>query len=772
MAAETEREAIKIPSCLPDELSEELMFGRLQEIQQVTEAIQSGSVSVVWITGAPGFGKTTVASKAARELNKLESERAILFCSLRCTKRFHDAAILMTLTCSKNQAHMSEKPKQWLLNWSKQQVSKVTFVLDNADDVLEHDDTNDFLNLLEEMKRFSENKTTFIITSRKAYTTVSPESTKIVRLASLPAEEAKKVLLSRVPDQENRKILRKVNKLAELCGFVPLALCIAGSSLSADYNEDEFIRGLEEEPSEVLQDNRRSTDQSSVEKSISRSFEVLDELEQKALVLLSVFPGSFTSDAAKSLITDCATSAKSVRILKELKNRSLVEQLKPCRYQVHQLIQTFVQKIGSEKYPGLLDRGKELACAHFIRRFTDNAKLYWGKDTCKEALDSFSEDRHNFEYFFTSGLELNKQTFVSNLLQNCMYLEKCVLPDVYVKMLESFLKLIDSSSQPKPFVELLCLLGHEYRKSGDRFNYERSMERAKEIYTKNRQEFKKDPVSEVYYCNSNARFLSENWKNELLRQESDHSLGICNLSDKLRFHPEKAATLMYAGVFAKRRHEFQEARNKLEEALALFEKCLGKHLMTAECMKNIADFYLELHQRNIRLSDREDPTGEEKHELKKSHEHYEKVLSMMRELGVDVHKEIVLTLKNFAVCQRRQGNLKEATGLLQKAESVVESELDKRDHMWKVMIKIQWALLYDEKHQKGEEESEEKAITLMKEGLEMALRLGQQIHKLNSRIDILLFIERFPDEFPEDEFPRSDKRATGIINASNISSQK
>ena len=235
----------------------------------------------------------------------------------------------------------------------------------------------------------------------------SPESTKNVRLASLPEEEAKKVLLSRVPDQENRKKLSKVNKLAKLCGFVPLALRIAGSSLSADYNKVEFIRGLEEEPSEVLQDNRRSTDQSSVEKSISRSFEVLDKLEQKALVLLCVFPGLFNSDAAKSLITDCTTSAKSAPVLQELRDRSLVEQLKPCRYQVHQLIQTFVQKIGSEKYPGLLDRRKELACTHFISRFTDNAKQYWGKDTCKQAVDSFSEDRHNFEYFFTQGVELN-----------------------------------------------------------------------------------------------------------------------------------------------------------------------------------------------------------------------------------------------------------------------------------------------------------------------------------------------------------------------------
>ena len=169
--------------------------------------------------------------------------------------------------------------------------------------------------------------------------------------------------------------------MVELCSFVALALCIAGSLLSEVYNEDEFIRSLEEEPSDALQVGQRSTDQTSVEKSIKSSFEVLDELEQRALVLLCAFPGSFNSDAAKSLITDCTTSAKSLSILLELKERSLVEQLRPRKYHVHPLIQTFVPKIASEKYPGLLNRGKKLACAHFISRLADNANLYWSKDT-------------------------------------------------------------------------------------------------------------------------------------------------------------------------------------------------------------------------------------------------------------------------------------------------------------------------------------------------------------------------------------------------------
>ena len=138
-----------------------------------------------------------------------------------------------------------------------------------------------------------------------------------VRLPCLPPEEAKQTFLSRVSDLENRKKLTKVDKLVELCGFVPLALCIAGSLLS-HYDEDELIKSLQDEPSDVLQVGRRPTDQTSVQKSIKRSFENLNEVEQKALVLLCVFPGSFNSDAAKALIAHCTTNAKAVSVLQEL----------------------------------------------------------------------------------------------------------------------------------------------------------------------------------------------------------------------------------------------------------------------------------------------------------------------------------------------------------------------------------------------------------------------------------------------------------------------
>ena len=739
---ETEQESIKVPSCLPDELSEELMFGRLQEIKQVTEAIQSESVSVVWITGGPGFGKTTVANKAAHELSSFDCERAVLFCSLRSTKSLSEAAMLMVLACSKNQTQPPENPQYWLLNWSKQQSSKVTFVLDNADEVLEDSDcVKEFLNLLENMRRLSRQNVTFIITSRMACNT---PSSKNVRLSCLPAEEAKQTFLSRVPDLENRTKLSKsskVEKLVKLCGFVPLALCIAGSLLS-HYDEDELIKSLEDEPSDVLQVGRRSTDQTSVQKSIKRSFENLNEVEQKALVLLSVLPGSFNSDAAKSLIASCTTNAKAVSVLQELIDRSLVEQLRSCRYQVHQLIQTFVQGIASDKYPGLLDRGKKLACAHFISRLADNANLYWKKDTCQKSVDSFNEDRHNFEYFLQvytgMGREIEDQeilkscrTFLDDFPQKCMYLEMCVLPRFYVSILERLLVTFDSETEPVHRLELLCLLGHEARKVRDTENrYDAFMEEARKLYEDKGSDFEANPLSEVIYLNSFARFLSEKKVPDEPKKVYLKSLQICE--KKIPEHPERAATLLFAGRLDKRRKEKKEAAQKIKQAWQLFKKCLGEHFMTAQCLKDFADLLF---------------FSGNKTELDKALLYYQKALEMMEKLGMDDRKESILTLKNYGVCHKNKGNFEEARNLLEKAERVAERELDE-DHMWKVMVKSEQALLYEEEEKKDQME------VAMKAGLEMCYRLGQTVEQLGNKHLIRKILKDNPQLFPEKQYPR------------------
>ena len=394
--------------------------------------------------------------------------------------------------------------------------------MDNADDVLESGEPAEFTRLLEDMRMLAKGNVTFVVTSRKVFKDPSL-LTKEVRLTPLSLDEAKKLLEYKVDESAQVK-LSQAGKLVELCGCVPLALCIVGS-LFSDYTEDELIKCLEEKPMDVLKEDL--SDDNSVEKAIRTSFDSLGKSELEALLLLSAFPGPFDSTAAKSLITSSCPEQPQL-ILRSLKNRSLIEMSAPQIYHVHQLIQAYAKKIGQTKY----SEGEEKAFAHFMSRLADNANMYWSKDMCKASIESFNEDRHTFEYFLQfylqetnfqdpSHLPTNLTTLMEGFSQKCLYLEMCLLPSIYVKLLETWLQLLMSDNNPQQptskIVELLCLLGHEKRKVGNRDQYKQFLEQAIKRHTENPNEFHREKVSEAFFAITMLDFSLK--RETLIKQE-------------------------------------------------------------------------------------------------------------------------------------------------------------------------------------------------------------------------------------------------------------
>lgn len=441
----------------------------------------------------------------------------------------------------------------------------------------------------------------------------------------------------------------------------------------------------------------------------------------------------------------CASSETlPISILRSLKNRSLVEQPSSQRYQLHSLIKAFAKSVDLSALS--LAKGEKVACAHYMSRLAENADCYWGKDTCKTSLDSFNEDRHNFEYFLQAfaqwrGSEgyvaMNScEAFFVNLHQKCLYLEMCLLPRFYTQFLQKLLAANTTEINPVHKVELLCLLGHEMRKVGEGEKYKNSMEEAHKLYSENKTEFDKYALSEVIYLNSHARYLSE--QNTYARNLSERStptapkevyddaLRICER--KLRNHPERATTLLFAGRHDKRLKNFKEAEEKLNEALKLLKECLGEHLMTAQCLKDIAD--LKFNEDNGSFAV----------------DYYKQSLEMIEHLGMDGHKETILTLKNFGSRQSSNGNYVEAKALFERAERVAERELEK-DHAWKVKVKTEQAIVFYE--EKKEDQMEE----AMKSGLEMWYRLGKTVQDLNNRYLIRRVLDCYPEKFPKDKYP-------------------
>ena len=718
---------LEIGSYFPD--IQEPMFGRSEELQKVVESIESGSISVVLITGGPGFGKTTLAKAVAHELAKSDDMRKILFCRLLSKKTFNEVAIEMIHSCGKSYAQPPEYPDQWLKDWSRQIQIQVTFVLDNADDILESEQRSSFLDVLREMTQLSKKKLTFVITSREQFK-VRDLLLKEVVLSSLSTDQAKEVLISRVSDEEIGKNLSRSEEIVKLCGRVPLALCIVGSLLS-DYTEERLVNDLEKEPMKLLDDGNES-----IERVIKTSFDLLSKDKQDALVLMSIFPESFDSEAAVAVISETCSKSGTlpVSVLRCLKNSSLVEQPSSRRYQLHPLIRAFGQ--ANDARQGLVG-GEKLACSHFIPLLVQNAKKFWSKDQCKAAIDSFSEDRHNFEYFLqvyakaAETLERCKE-FQHDFLQNCMYLEKCVSPSFYTDFLEELVSFTKPKTQPVCRAELLCLRGHEKRKVGDRKKYRVDMEEAYKLYSGNSAKFNTNAVSAVYLLNSYADSISKighSSNNEKIEEINRNAL---KLSESLeRGHPERAEALLLAGRFAKRAGKRSEAEMKLQEALELFQEFLGTHLNTVYALKEIADFYF---------------SGED---LKKAFTLYKKALDMMKQLGMENNKANIMIMKNYGICARKRGNFDEGTKYLEQALLVAEREL-RPDHWWKVLIKTSLALLQEEN------EKIEDAKVLMLEGLEICYRLEETIKSLGKshRNDIISFLNRHGEDFPKTKFPR------------------
>ena len=292
--------ASNLCSFLPDRVPEKLMFGREEEIKKVKEIVQTGTVPVVVITGGPGFGKTTVANEVAHELAKPENERTVLFCSLLTHRSFNEVTTEMIHSRGAIYTKAPENPEQWLKDWSKQIQTQVTFVLDNADSVLESQDRSLFLNILRDVRMLSKQKVTFVITTRKTFKDPNLHLRE-VRLNPVLGDDAKKILVSRICDHDIGNKLYKTERLVELCGGIPLALGIVGSLLS-DYTEERLIKHLQEHPLTVLKD-----DETSVENAIKTSFDLLTQAEHKeAFVLLSVFPGLFKSDATEAVMEACS----------------------------------------------------------------------------------------------------------------------------------------------------------------------------------------------------------------------------------------------------------------------------------------------------------------------------------------------------------------------------------------------------------------------------------------------------------------------------------
>ena len=719
---------------LPEEESN--IHGHTKEVDSIVQALSDDSktahaVAGVLVSGIAGVGKSTVAIQAGHRLND-EFQRIVKFCSLRgvrskkeeMEKNEHelDGELREILNvCVPGHQQASENPRHALLGWCRRLEYELILLIDNAEDAMEDHTRSSFIKLLKDMRTCSGCKIKFLITSRRSDidSVTTGLNIKPVKVGPLDTEESIDVLKDGADlwSHTGQETQVKLERIAELCESIPLALRLAGPLLSSEseYTFEELITELGNNPTKTL----------GLERMMEIAFEKLDEPLKHALVCLSVFVRSFDRNAADALLgrVNCANH------LKELKKRCLIQR-QHNRYLIHLLIRGFAKQMGErDKFRPILAHGQQSFHEYFLSLMSRNSKKYWGKDTCKESFDLFNEERLNLESSLSAvgKKQIRNCRELEDVVSTCQrvapYIEYCVPFELYDDFLEGLLHFAQKQEKVTNRVEILFLLYHEARKHGGA-NTQKSQDlirQSTKLYEEHRQLFKEESLSEIFYLSHYGRYLSQDRdQREEAQRFLEEAISIYEREEHGAAF-DKARILGQMGHNAKlhkdqTRHEVALA-NYLE-ALRFRQEHFGQHLLTAFAQKEMGDFYLYIE------------------DFAPAKKHYCEAISILESMEILEQKEAIPIFKNFGICYQLSGELDQAQRMLERGSEVADSTIE-GNHKWKVWIKTRLAILLYTKCP----DDVARADSICKEVLKMGKDLGmdkwpfkEELEKLYKRV--------------------------------------
>ena len=385
-----ERE-LELRSCLPDKLP--MFTGREKEIQNVIAYLTNDKeMAVVSLRGGPGFGKTAIAIQVSHKLNE-DPSIPVVFSQLANVTTVDEMVIIL---CRDVGINYEDDPKSSLILRLRYIKSKVIFVMDDIDNLLD-EDMDGFFEFLGLLRKNSSQHCQIVTTARTSYEIPNLPACEVE--VDVMNDEACIELLKKLCPKEDEKFLQK---LVELCGSIPLAMCIAGSRVKSFENPDELLQHLEEQPMKVLE-HRKSGQY--VNRAFNMSFKRCSDEEQETLVRLSVFAGNFSKKAAKAVIEK--NDLKTIDILEKLVCLSLIKEPTEHRYSIHVLIKHFLrdkQKCGDGQTKNKAERARAeamraevLMVEYYLKLGHQLTKESYSKDSYKESREDLKQEASNIQ---------------------------------------------------------------------------------------------------------------------------------------------------------------------------------------------------------------------------------------------------------------------------------------------------------------------------------------------------------------------------------------
>lgn len=344
-------------------------IGRKKEIKILLKALETGGVTISGLHGMGGVGKTALALKLAEHL-KPSYPDAQFYLDLK-------GASAQPLSAAQAMAHVirayhpeaalpEDESRLKTIYLSLLEGKKAILLMDNAAS-------------REQIEPLIPPATCVLLVTSRIHFTLNGLFSK--NLDTLEPKDAQQLLLKIAP-----RIGNCAEKIARLCGYLPLALEVTASALHKFVNipPEEYVKRLTQETKRLKL----------VEASLSLSYELLSKELQTLWCMLSVFPISFDTAAVTELWKLPVEDTEDH--LAELISHSLIEwNATTQRYRLHDLVRLFANSRLDEQQ---CLTAKKAHAFYFLNLLSQTCALYEkGSEHLMRGLALFDLERINIE---------------------------------------------------------------------------------------------------------------------------------------------------------------------------------------------------------------------------------------------------------------------------------------------------------------------------------------------------------------------------------------
>ncbi|GAA4965711.1 DNA-binding SARP family transcriptional activator [Nonomuraea thailandensis] len=213
-----------------------------------------------------------------------------------------------------------------------------------------------------------------IVTSRRQMSgLVATEGARLLRLALFTTHEAYELLARRIDRERLQADPAAVEALITACGRLPLALAIAAARSAVQH---EFpLRAIADQLKAGLAAFDCGDAATCLRTVFSWSYGALSEPAARLFRMLSLYPGAHFTPAAAASLTGARLQDAQAQ-LAELADMHLIDEYRPGRFTVHDLLRTYATELAEAVDPSVDRRAAaRRALEHYLHSAHDAAQL-------------------------------------------------------------------------------------------------------------------------------------------------------------------------------------------------------------------------------------------------------------------------------------------------------------------------------------------------------------------------------------------------------------